>query len=88
VGLATDISGHSFFSSDIYLYRLLPLPTVISAVCEQSPAKSMLRDNREDEWGARLPARNVLGEPLEPCSIKPMTGFYRDGMLAAIRFAW
>jgi uncharacterized protein len=27
----------------------------------------------------RLPARNVLGEPLEICSFKPMTGFYRDG---------
>ena len=24
-------------------------------------------------------ARNVLGEPLEPCSLAPMTGFYRDG---------
>jgi hypothetical protein len=23
--------------------------------------------------------RNVLGEPLEPCSIDPLTGFYRDG---------
>jgi uncharacterized protein (DUF2237 family) len=23
--------------------------------------------------------RNVLGEPLEPCSTDPMTGFYRDG---------
>ena len=23
--------------------------------------------------------RNVLGEPLEPCSSDPMTGFYRDG---------
>lgn len=22
---------------------------------------------------------NVLGEPLEPCSTKPMTGFYRNG---------
>jgi uncharacterized protein len=22
---------------------------------------------------------NVLGEPLEPCSISPMTGFFRDG---------
>jgi uncharacterized protein len=22
---------------------------------------------------------NVLGEPLEPCSTDPMTGFYRDG---------
>ena len=24
-------------------------------------------------------ALNVLGEPLEPCSLKPLTGFYRDG---------
>lgn len=24
-------------------------------------------------------ARNVLGEPLEPCSKDPMTGFFRDG---------
>ncbi|KYJ87696.1 DUF2237 family protein [Sulfurovum riftiae] len=22
---------------------------------------------------------NVLGEPLEPCSLKPLTGYYRDG---------
>ena len=24
-------------------------------------------------------AQNVLGIPLEPCSLKPLTGFYRDG---------
>lgn len=24
-------------------------------------------------------ARNVLGAPLEPCGIDPLTGFYRDG---------
>lgn len=24
-------------------------------------------------------ARNVLGEPLQPCSTDPMTGFYRNG---------
>ena len=23
--------------------------------------------------------RNVFGEPLEPCSLKPVTGFYRNG---------
>lgn len=23
--------------------------------------------------------RNVLGEPLQPCSLDPLTGFYRDG---------
>ena len=36
----------------------------------------MLRDTGGDTQQA---ARNVLGEPLEICSIKPMTGFYRDG---------
>jgi len=24
-------------------------------------------------------ARNVLGSPLEPCSMRPLTGFFRDG---------
>src|ERR1700722_16377375 len=43
-------------------------------------AAATLRGDR-DSGGRRrqLPARNVLGEPLEICSIKPMTGFYRDG---------
>jgi uncharacterized protein (DUF2237 family) len=39
----------------------------------------MLRDDRTDGGGRRPASRNVLGEPLEICSIKPMTGFYRDG---------
>ena len=39
----------------------------------------MLRDERSDRGGRRHPPRNVFGEPLEICSIKPMTGFYRDG---------
>jgi len=25
------------------------------------------------------PARNILGEPLVPCSFRPLTGFFRDG---------
>ena len=39
----------------------------------------MLRDDRSG--GGRRPsaARNVLGEPIEICSLKPMTGFFRDG---------
>jgi uncharacterized protein (DUF2237 family) len=28
---------------------------------------------------SRMESRNVLGGALEPCSTKPMTGFYRDG---------
>ncbi len=24
-------------------------------------------------------AKNVLGEPLQPCSLDPLTGYYRDG---------
>ncbi len=27
----------------------------------------------------KLPSLNVLGETLEPCSIDPMTGFFRNG---------
>jgi uncharacterized protein len=38
----------------------------------------MLRDDR-DNGGRQLAPRNVLGAPLEICSIKPMSGFYRDG---------
>jgi uncharacterized protein (DUF2237 family) len=26
-----------------------------------------------------VPARNVLGSPLQPCCLSPKTGFYRDG---------
>jgi uncharacterized protein len=29
--------------------------------------------------GGGGPARNVLGSPLETCSIRPMTGFFRNG---------
>ena len=39
----------------------------------------MLRDDRSSGEGPGRAARNVLGEALEICSIKPMTGFYRDG---------
>jgi uncharacterized protein (DUF2237 family) len=39
----------------------------------------MLRDDGSDRGGQRRSPRNVLGEPLDICSIKPMTGFYRDG---------
>jgi uncharacterized protein len=39
----------------------------------------MLREPRDNGGHAPQAARNVLGEPLEICSMKPMTGFYRDG---------
>src|SRR3974390_3715223 len=39
----------------------------------------MLRDTSNDKPNRRREPRNVLGEPLDTCSIKPMTGFYRDG---------
>jgi uncharacterized protein len=39
----------------------------------------MLRDDSNNGPGRRPAPRNVLGEPLEACSIKPMAGFYRDG---------
>jgi uncharacterized protein (DUF2237 family) len=39
----------------------------------------MLRDTGDNGGDIQQAARNVLGEPLEICSMKPMTGFYRDG---------
>src|SRR5262245_13368497 len=39
----------------------------------------MVRDPGDGVGDAGQAARNVLGEPLEICSMKPMTGFYRDG---------
>ncbi len=32
--------------------------------------------------GSRRPSVNVLGGVLQPCSIKPLTGFFRDGCCA------
>ncbi|OPH83791.1 DUF2237 family protein [Nitrobacter vulgaris] len=40
----------------------------------------MLRDDQDSGGDPhRRTSRNVLGEPLQLCSIRPMTGFYRDG---------
>jgi uncharacterized protein len=39
----------------------------------------VLRDERNDGGRRPVPARNVLSKPLEICSFKPMSGFYRDG---------
>ena len=32
-----------------------------------------------DAMAERHPSKNVLGEPITPCSTKPMTGFFRNG---------
>ncbi|WP_172123571.1 MULTISPECIES: DUF2237 domain-containing protein [unclassified Devosia] len=34
-------------------------------------------------FGEGAGERNVLGEPLEPCSTSPLTGFFRSGYCAA-----
>ena len=34
---------------------------------------------QEGRGPGRAPSINVLGGPLRPCSIDPITGFYRDG---------
>ncbi|HKX06650.1 MAG TPA: DUF2237 domain-containing protein [Stellaceae bacterium] len=39
----------------------------------------MPRDGSGNGGSGRAPSRNVLGEKLESCSIKPMTGFFRNG---------
>jgi uncharacterized protein (DUF2237 family) len=37
----------------------------------------MFRDDTGS--GRRKPSRNVLGQTLQPCSLDPVTGFYRNG---------
>jgi uncharacterized protein (DUF2237 family) len=39
----------------------------------------MLREDAGNGGGRRREPRNVLGERLEACSLRPMTGFFRDG---------
>jgi uncharacterized protein (DUF2237 family) len=44
----------------------------------------MLLDEGSEQFGegggeGPAPSVNVLGEPLEPCSLNPMTGFFRNG---------
>ena len=39
----------------------------------------MRRDDNGNEGGGRSAPRNVLGDRLDICSTKPMTGFFRDG---------
>lgn len=39
----------------------------------------MLRDDRGNGEGGPRAQRNVLGGRLEDCSMKPVTGFFRDG---------
>jgi uncharacterized protein (DUF2237 family) len=38
-----------------------------------------LDDTNWSGGGGRRPSRNVLGGKLEPCSLEPVTGFYRNG---------
>jgi uncharacterized protein (DUF2237 family) len=41
--------------------------------------KLMPRDGDKGGRGGRAPSRNVLGGKLDACSMKPMTGFFRNG---------
>ena len=39
----------------------------------------MFDQTPEEGRPGRVPSINVLGGPLQPCSLAPLTGFYRDG---------
>ncbi len=39
----------------------------------------VLAQPKKEKEMDRYPAKNVLGEALQPCCTDPMTGFYRDG---------
>src|SRR5436853_7809822 len=54
-------------------HRVLP-----DRYASQLRSQAMLRDDNANRGGRRGAPRNVLGEPLDVCSIT-LTGFYRDG---------
>jgi uncharacterized protein (DUF2237 family) len=42
-------------------------------------SRKVTRMSIEPKGFGKRPSRNVFGEPLQSCSIAPMTGFFRDG---------
>jgi uncharacterized protein (DUF2237 family) len=44
-----------------------------------APQSQVQRMSVEPKGFGKRPSRNVFGEPLQSCSIAPMTGFFRDG---------
>ena len=57
-----------------------PVESAISAQNRRVIRCIMFDQTPEDGHGpGRAPSINVLGGPLRPCSIDPITGFYRDG---------
>src|SRR5258708_36813543 len=47
--------------------------------CGSHAETAMLRDDSGNGGGRPSAPRNVLGERLDVCSMKPKTGFFRDG---------
>ena len=43
------------------------------------PYAGDVEQNADQNTGQNSDQKNVLGEPLEVCSLEPLTGFYRDG---------
>jgi len=73
VGL-TPLSSH-----DAGALRASHQVQLFAAPWARGAGTTMLRDNRDSGADRQLNAHNVLGEPLEICSMRPMTGFHRDG---------
>lgn len=75
------ISGSSWLECTKLKYPLTERrrerPKVLGNSSEKLPQYHPLVESRNEISMAK--AKNVLGGPLEACSIAPMTGFYRDG---------
>lgn len=53
-----------------------------SLTAGQSPAEAGADATRQVSNTGVVNDRNVLGQPLEPCSLDPLTGWFRDGACA------
>jgi uncharacterized protein (DUF2237 family) len=66
-------------AADVCYHGKIAVPRGQSGSAELHAEAAMLRDDRGGSGGRPNMAHNVLGERLELCSTKPMTGFFRDG---------
>ena len=59
--------------------RCFTIGTTRVALTRFRPYPGGVDENTDDNMGQNTGQSNVFGEPLEVCSLEPLTGFYRDG---------
>ena len=81
--------GVGFLTAALSGYLAISLPLAVIKRVGLVPFAVYALRRRGTHGGVPLMAdRNVLGEPLEPCSVDPLTGWFRDGSCRTGRTTW